>query len=94
MKVPDYLSGVRPTQVSWRGRAISVQHINRNIRREERRLEWLRSRDEYVRTEPGQRPGPEARAARFAAQRELMERLSAEQEVWDKMGISFEEDKR
>ena len=49
MKVPDYLSGVRPTQVSWRGRAISVQHINRNIRREERRLEWLRSRDEYVR---------------------------------------------
>jgi len=78
MKVPDYLSGVRPTQVTWRGRAISVQHIDRNIRREDRRVEWLRTRDEYSRTEVGQRPGPEARAARFAAQRAILEKLKAE----------------
>ena len=78
MTVPDYLFGVRPTQVSWRGRAISVDHINRNIRREERRAEWLRTRDEYARTEVGQRPGPEARAARFAAQQAVLDRLMAE----------------
>lgn len=102
MDVPDYLRGVRPTQVSWRGRAISVQHIGRNVRREDRRREWLRTRDEYHRTEPGERPCGAARAVRFAAQQKLMDRLRAEheeewrhhkkcnREFWGKLGISFD----
>ena len=80
MTVPDYLSGVRPTQVSWRGRAISVEHVNRNVRREDRRREWLRTKDEYHRTEPGQRPCCAARSVRFAAQRAVLERLLAEED--------------